>query len=68
MPLSLAVCMKQVPNVARIRFDPETRRVVREGVAGLMDSFENRALGFAAAYVAAHSGTLTAVTMGPPQA
>lgn len=68
MPLALAVCMKQVPNVARIRFDPETRRVVREGVAGLMDSFENRALGFAAGYVAAHGGSLTAITMGPPQA
>ncbi len=68
MPLALAVCMKQVPNVARIRFDPETRRVVREGVAGLMDSFENRALGFAAGYVAAHGGSLTALTMGPPPA
>jgi len=68
VPLALAVCMKQVPNVARIRFDPETRRVVREGVAGLMDSFENRALGFAAAYRAERGGGLTAVTMGPPQA
>jgi len=68
VPLSLAVCMKQVPNVARIRFDPETRRVVREGVAGLMDSFENRALGFAAAHRAAYGGSLAAITMGPPQA
>jgi len=68
VPLALAVCMKQVPNVARIRFDPETRRVVREGVAGLMDSFENRALGFAAGYVAEHGGSFTAITMGPPQA
>jgi len=60
--------MKQVPNVARIRFDPETRRVVREGVAGLMDSFENRALAFATAYKATHGARLTAITMGPPPA
>jgi electron transfer flavoprotein alpha subunit len=60
--------MKQVPNVARIRFDPETRRVVREGVAGLMDSFENRALAFAVTYRAQHEASVTAITMGPPQA
>lgn len=68
MPLRIAVCMKQVPNVARVRFDPETRRIVREGVAGLMDTFENRALGFAAAYRAEHGAHVTAITMGPPQA
>jgi electron transfer flavoprotein alpha subunit len=68
MSLKIAVCMKQVPNVARIRFDPETRRVVREGVAGLMDTFENRALGFAARYRAEHGASVTAITMGPPQA
>ena len=68
MPLKIAVCMKQVPNVARVRFDPETRRIVREGVPGLMDTFENRALGYAVAYRTEHGAHVTAVTMGPPQA
>ena len=32
-PLKIIVCIKQVPLLSALRFDPETRRLVREGVS-----------------------------------
>jgi hypothetical protein len=32
-PLRIVVCIKQVPLLSALRFDAETRRLVREGVA-----------------------------------
>jgi len=31
-PLKIIVCIKQVPLLSALRFDPETRRLVGEGV------------------------------------
>src|SRR5262244_3418311 len=38
------VCVKYVPVLSQLRFDPETRRLVREGVRGEASSFDVRAL------------------------
>src|SRR2546428_13968407 len=59
---------KGVPALGSLRFDPESRRLVREGVPGEVSSFDLRALGAAVALRAAHGGEGTALSMGPPGA
>src|SRR5215510_13602186 len=66
--MRIAVCVKYVPVLAALRFDPETRRLVREGVPGEVSAFDLRALGAATALRQAHGGEVVAVTMGPPAA
>src|SRR5438876_12037006 len=62
------VCIKWVPVLGALRFDPDSRRLVREGVPGEVSSFDLRALGCATALRAAHGGEVVALTMGPPGA
>src|SRR2546428_59522 len=59
---------KGVPALGSLRFDPETRRLVREGVPGEVSSFDLRALGAAVALRAAHGGEVVALSRGPPGA
>jgi len=66
--MRIVVCVKHVPVLSALRFDPETRRLVREGVPGEVSSFDLRALGRAVALRAAHGGEVVALTMGPPAA
>jgi electron transfer flavoprotein alpha subunit len=66
--MRIAVCVKYVPMLSALRFDPETRRLVREGVPGEVSAFDLRALGAAVALRERHGGEVVAVTMGPPAA
>jgi len=66
--MRIVVCVKWVPVLAKLRFDPGTRRLVREGVPGEPSGFDLRALAAAVALRAAHGGEVVAVTMGPPGA
>jgi len=62
------VCVKYVPVLSQLRFDPETRRLVRDGVRGEASSFDVRALLGALRLRSAHGGEVVALTMGPPAA
>ena len=66
--MNIVVCIKQVPNVAQIKFDSETRTLVREGVTLQLNSLDRRAITQAIRLKEAHGGTVTFITMGPPQA
>ncbi|TMA56091.1 MAG: electron transfer flavoprotein alpha/ beta subunit [Deltaproteobacteria bacterium] len=66
--MRIVVCVKYVPVLSALRFDSETRRLVREGVPGEVSSFDVRALGAGAALRQAHGGEVAALTMGPPAA
>src|SRR2546422_332291 len=66
--MRIVVCVKWVPVLNALKFDPATRRLVREGVPGEVSSFDLRALGGALAQRAPHGGEVVAVTMGPPAA
>src|SRR6516165_9333792 len=59
------VCVKYVPVLSQLRFDPETRRLVREGVRGEASSFDVRALLGALRLRETHGGEVVALTMGP---
>jgi electron transfer flavoprotein alpha subunit len=63
------VCLlKQVPRGDAIRFDEETKSLVREGVPLELNAFDAYALAHAARLRDAHGGEVVALTMGPPQA
>ncbi len=66
--MKIIVCVKQVPNVAAIKFDPAKKTIVREGVPLEVSSFDVRALLKAIDVVKEAGGEVVALTMGPPQA
>lgn len=66
--MKYAVLIKQVPDVSQMQFDPETRRLRREGVRLEVSSFDVRALLRALELRALTRGEVVVLTMGPPQA
>ncbi len=66
--MDIVVCAKQVPNVAEVRLDPETNTLRRDGVESIMNPFDRHALEAGVQLVETHGGTVTVLTMGPPQA
>src|SRR6185312_6617811 len=67
-PLKMIVCLKQVPLLSALRFDPATRRLVREGVPLEINELDVYALTAAIRLREQHGGEVVALTMGPPQA
>ena len=66
--LKIVVCIKQVPLLSALRFDPQTRRLVREGVPLELNELDVYALAEAVRLRNLHGGEVLAITMGPPQA
>ena len=66
--MKIAVCIKQVPVVSMLKFDNETRRVVREGVPSEVNPFDVLAMSLAANLKRECAAEVVAYTMGPPQA
>ena len=66
--MKIAICIKQVPVVSMLRFDNESRRVVREGVPNEVNPFDVLAVS-AVAELKRHIDVEAVIyTMGPPQA
>jgi electron transfer flavoprotein beta subunit len=66
--LKIIVTVKQVPDTAEVRIDPETNLLIREGVPSIINPEDRNAVEAALCLRQEHGGTVTAVTMGPPQA
>ena len=66
--MRIAACIKMVPVIARMKFDMEARRIVREGVPTEVNPFDLLAVQRAIELRDAHGGDVTVYTMGPPQA
>ena len=66
--MNIAVCIKWVPVVSRMKFDPETKRIVREGVPSEVNGYDIMAVQRAGEIRDQFGGRVTAITMGPPQA
>ena len=66
--MKIAVCIKQVPVVSRIKFDYETRTIVREGVPLEVNSFDLLAVDRAVELGKETGGEVVVFTMGPPHA
>jgi electron transfer flavoprotein beta subunit len=68
VPLNVIVCIKQVPDTTNVRINPETNTLVREGVQSIINPFDVYAIEEAVRVKEKHGGTVTVITMGPPQA
>lgn len=67
-PLTIVVCIKQVPLLSALRFDTGTRRLVREGVPVEVNELDVYALSEAVRLRERYGGEIIAITMGPSQA
>jgi electron transfer flavoprotein beta subunit len=71
MGLEILVCIKQVPHPDRfseIRLDVGSGRIIREGIPAIINPLDHHALEEGLRVKERFSGTVTAVSMGPPQA
>jgi len=66
--MNIVVCIKQVPDTADVRIDPETNTLVREGVPSIINPFDEFAIEEGLQIREQCGGTVTVLTMGPPQA
>lgn len=66
--MQVVVCLKQVPDAANVRINPETNTLMREGVESVLNPFDEYALEQALALKDRLGARVTAVSMGPPQA
>lgn len=62
------VCVKQVPDTTQVRIDPESGSLIRTGIPSVINPFDLFAVEAALQVKDRHGGTVTALSMGPPQA
>jgi len=66
--MKIVVFIKQVPGTTDVTIDPETKRLVREGVEAVLNPFDLYAVEEGVQIREKHGGEVIVVTMGPPQA
>ena len=66
--VEIVVCIKQVPLVSELPWDPKTGTLQRELAEGMMNPTCRSALEAALRIREAEGGRITAITMGPPMA
>lgn len=66
--MHFVVCIKQVPDTHDVKINPETNTLMREGVEAIINPFDMYAIEEALRLRDKLGGTVTALTMGPPQA
>jgi electron transfer flavoprotein alpha/beta subunit len=66
--VKIVVCIKQVPDTAEVRINPETGTLIREGVPSIINPFDMNAIEAGLQIREKTGGKVTVITMGPPQA
>ena len=66
--MDILVAIKQVPDTDKVRMDPLTGTMVREGVDTIVNPLDLYAIELAIRLKEKHGGRVTAFTMGPPAA
>ena len=66
--MHVIVCIKQVPDTANVKINPETNTLMRDGVESIVNPFDEYALELALLMKDSHGAKVSAITMGPPQA
>jgi len=66
--MRIIVCIKQVPDTAEVRINPETNTLIREGVPSIINPYDMHAIEAGLQIREKTGGSVTVVTMGPPQA
>jgi electron transfer flavoprotein beta subunit len=66
--VKIVVCIKQVPDTAEVRINPETNTLIRDGVPSIINPYDMHAIEAGLQIREKIGGSVTAITMGPPQA
>ena len=66
--LDIVVCIKQVPETTEVEFDEETGTLKREGIAAVVNPFDEYAVEEGLSLRERFGGRVKVITMGPPQA
>jgi electron transfer flavoprotein beta subunit len=66
--LNIVVCIKQVPETTEVEFDEATGRLKREGVAAVINPFDEYAIEAGLRLKEKYGGVVRALSMGPPMA
>ena len=66
--MNIIVCIKQVPDTNKVEVDPITGVLKRNGVESKMNPYDLYAIETALRIKEEKGGTVTVITMGPPQA
>jgi len=66
--MRIVCCIKQVPDTAQVKIDPDTNTLIRSGVESICNPYDLVAVEAAVQIVEKHGGTVTVISMGPPQA
>jgi len=66
--MNIVVCIKQVPDTTDVKIDPKTGTLIREGVPSIINPDDKHALEEGLRIKERHGGTVTVLSMGPPQA
>jgi electron transfer flavoprotein beta subunit len=65
--MNIVVCIKQVPDVAEVRWDPETGALIRKGVPSIINPNDKNAIEAALQIREKQGGEITVLSMGPSQ-
>jgi electron transfer flavoprotein beta subunit len=66
--MHIICCIKQVPDTAQVKIDPETNTLIRSGVESICNPYDLVAVEIAVRLKEKYGGNVTVISMGPPQA
>jgi len=66
--MKIVVCIKQVPATNDAKIDPETKRIIREGLKAILNPFDTYAVEEAVRLRDKFGGEVIALSMGPAKA
>jgi electron transfer flavoprotein beta subunit len=66
--MHIVCCVKQVPDTAQVKIDPENNTLIRSGVESVCNPYDLVAAETAVQLIEKYGGRVTVITMGPPQA
>ena len=65
--MKILVCIKQVPDTVEVKIDPKTGTLIRDGVPSIINHDDKTGIEAALRIKEQLGGTVTVVSMGPPQ-
>ncbi len=65
--MNIIVCIKQVPKVTEVKWDPKTGSLIRKGVPSIINPNDENAIEAALQLKEKHGGEVTVISMGPSQ-
>ena len=66
--MKIVVCIKQVPDTVEVKIDPKTGTLIRDGVPSIINPDDKTGIEAALELRDKVGGTVTVISMGPPQA